>query len=96
MDAPPSDLSYWKARAEELETVVEEHRRRLRNLARFLPLEHLGLLEEARSSEVEEFTATSPLDGWFETTELVPSDVATEMRLLWERLDPGQKDEPAG
>ena len=79
---------YWRARAEALAASNERLRARLLALHRLLPPEYFGFFEEDLETLEANAAAWDILDGWHETTGLTPSDVATEMRLLWERLAP--------
>jgi hypothetical protein len=83
---PARELLYWRARAEALETVTTDLRRRLLALARVVPSDLLELVVSGQGG-----TELPPLDlfeGWEETTALTPSDVKTELTLLWARLAP--------
>jgi hypothetical protein len=79
---------YWRARAESLAASNERLRARLLALHRLLPPEYSRLFEEDLEALEANAAAWDIFDGWHETTGLTPGDVATEMRLLWERLAP--------
>ena len=90
MTRPGTDRGrlYWQARAEALAASNERLRARLLALHRLLPPEDSNLFEEDLDALEAHAAAWDIFDGWLETTGLTPGDVATEMRLLWERLAP--------
>lgn len=81
---------YWRARAESLAASNERLRARLLALHRLLPPEYSSLFEQDLEALEANAAAWDIFDGWHETTGLTPGDVATEMRLLWERLAPAR------
>lgn len=87
LDLEPSrELLYWKARAEALDEVATDLRRRLLTLARVVPTDLLELVVSGKGSA--ELPPFELFEGWEETTALTPSDVETELNLLWARLAP--------
>ncbi len=77
-----------RAEVEELRRVIEGLRARLLALSRVLPVEYLSVLEEEPGPPEAATPNWDLFAGWRETTDVVNSDVATELRLLWERLAP--------
>lgn len=83
---PARELVYWRARAEALETVTNDLRRRLLILARIVPTDLLELVVSGQGGA--DLPPFELFEGWDETTTLTPSDVKTELTLLWARLAP--------
>lgn len=88
----PRSAAYWKARAEALETACQRLRARLVALATSLPREYLDLLEADPSPgappspgrPVRDVAA----DGWIPEA----SDVEPDLRSLWVRTAPPDRD----
>ncbi len=79
---------YWEARARELERRLGAVRTKLVALASALPPEALELLElEAEALEAATW-AESPAVGIEHTHTFMPSDVETELDIVWQRLRP--------
>ena len=77
----------WKAEAEELRRVVDDLRSRLLALSRALPVEYAAALEKG-ARDIESVAPGWDLyEGWRDTVDFTSSDVASEMKLLWERLE---------
>jgi hypothetical protein len=90
--ASPEALRERIAELEEIErSLLEEMsglRRRLLAVVDVVPVSHLGLMtgRSARGSDAALHGGPRDLfTGWVESTELVPSEVAAELRLLWQR-----------
>ncbi len=80
------ELRYWKARARELERLLEEARSRLIALADALPHQQAVLLDHEPDTLEPSGCTADPLAGWEESIELRPGNAADEMRGVWERL----------
>lgn len=87
MDGPRD----WKTEAEELRRVVENLRSRLLALGRVLPAEYVSFLEQEPGDMEAGASGWDLYEGWRDTIDVVNSDVATELELLWERLDPRRR-----
>ena len=77
---------YWEARARELHRRLELVRARLVKLAAALPSEALELLEMDEETLEAAIWAESASTGIEATHSFVPSDVVTEIELVWQRL----------
>ncbi|MGZ7032799.1 MAG: hypothetical protein ACXVIJ_12610 [Thermoanaerobaculia bacterium] len=77
-----SEPADWKDVAIELSREVDRLRRILLGLAEVLPPEYLTYLDTAFERTPGDFDS---LNGWHET-EMVKSDVITELEALWQRL----------
>lgn len=88
MSAGADEAAYWKARSLALERQIEALRSRLLALAAAVPFETVPLLgcdpEELSGRAV----TADVFAGWDDTPVVRSSDVATELRSLWERLAP--------
>lgn len=81
-------VTYWRVRAEALDAEVEALRRRLLLLANVVPYPAVRYLHEELSELERETPPADLLADWEETYAMTPSDVATEMQRVWERLAP--------
>jgi len=77
------EARYWKEQAEELLSSNRELQTLVLKMLETLPFETVRKVWE--SPEGSTAAARSVLDGWEETISLARSDVATEMKLLWQR-----------
>ena len=77
---------YWEARARALEEHLDALRSRLVALTVALPPEALGLLEMDREALEAAIWSQSPVSGIENTHTFVPSDVETELGIVWQRL----------
>ncbi len=92
MDARDDAVRYWETRARELERRLDAERARLRMLASALPPDALELLElDAKALEARTWEE-SPVVGLEHTHTFVPSDVKTELEIVWQRLRRGDGD----
>lgn len=82
------EARFWRARAEELASQVDELQARLLALTDRLPARYAKLLTCAPEDLTPEVEWPDPLAGWKETTSLEPASVASALPRLWERLDP--------
>lgn len=82
--AESGDLLYWRGRAEALAAANQALRERLLRLARILPPEYLPAVDGAAL----DLAPGDLFEGWDETAAPIPSDVVTELSLLWARLSP--------
>ncbi len=79
---------YWKARAEALDAANRRLHARLEALAALLPPEYLDLLEAENPSRGRPRLQPASPDAGGDEGFLTPSEVATEIRSLWERTAP--------
>lgn len=82
----PGVLRDWESEAKELRLVVAQLRKKILALAKVLPLDSLRFLEADPDTLESEPDSSDFLDGFEDDTRIVPSDVATEVRMLWARL----------
>lgn len=88
MSAGGADAAYWKARTRALEAELERLRERLVALVRSAPIETVTLLRYDPAALSRRAAVADVYEGWEDTVEVRRSDVATELRALWERLEP--------
>jgi hypothetical protein len=74
-----------KRRADDLEAALLALQQRVLALVEILPPDALRYLHDDLG--LPDKSSASLLDEWEETTSLTPTDVATEMSLLWKRLE---------
>ncbi len=79
------DAAALKRRADDLEAALLALQRRVLALVEVLPPDALRGLHD--DLDLPDTASASLLEGWEETVSLTPSDVATEMSLLWKRLE---------
>lgn len=94
MSSAQEEARYWETRAHELQRRLDDLRDRWIALATILPAEAVELLrlplEEARALAAEALDPSSTAaNGLEDRHDFVPSDIETEMRLTWERLNRG-------
>ena len=80
------EVAYWRTLAEEREAELVVLRNRLLAIAMVAPTDLLTLVEGGAQTQITPGQLHEIFEGWEDTPVLRPSDVATEMALLWERL----------
>lgn len=88
MTGGSADAAYWKARALALEGELEALRERLVALVRSAPFDTVPLLRYDPAALSRRAATADVFAGWEDTVKVRSSDVATELRALWERLEP--------
>lgn len=88
MASERQELHYWRARALELEEALLQLRERMLALGRTFQPHQAGLFDGNPAEVESELFAADLFAGWQETAVFRPADVATEMRLVWQRLGP--------
>ncbi len=82
------ETAYWKARAAALQEKLDQAHARLLALARSAPFEAVALFRYDPAALSSRAGIADIFAGWEDTTYVRTSDVATELRELWDRLAP--------